>query len=46
MSEHFPFWVGQVDAENLPLWCGVVLLATIVVSVIILVIMIVKEIQE
>ena len=46
MSEHFPFWVGQVDTESLPPWCAVVLLATIIVSVILLAIAIIKEVQE
>ena len=46
MKQNFPFWVGQVDTEILPPWCAVVLLATIIVSVILLVIAIIKEAQE
>ena len=42
----FPFWVRQVDAESLPPWCAVALLATIIVSVILLVIAIIKGVQE
>jgi hypothetical protein len=43
MSVKFPFWIGQVDAESLPPWCGVVMLATIVVGILFLVVVIVKE---
>ena len=46
MKLNFPFWVGQVDAEGLPPWCGVILLITIIVSVVLLVIAIIKEVQE
>ena len=46
MKLNFPFWVGQVDTESLPPWCAVVLLATIIVSVILLVIAIIKEVQD
>lgn len=46
MKLGFPFWAGQVDAEGLPPWCGVILLITIIVSVVLLVIAIIKEVQE
>lgn len=46
MKQNFPFWVGQVDTESLPPWCAAVLLATIIVSVILFVIAIIKEVQE
>lgn len=45
MKLNFPFWVGQVDAD-LPPWCGVILLITIIVSVVLLVIAIIKEVQD
>lgn len=46
MKLNFPFWVGQVDAESLPPWCAVVLLVTVIVAIILMVIAIVKEVQE
>ena len=46
MKLSFPFWVGQVDAESLPPWCAVVLLVTVIVAIILMVIEIIKEVQE
>lgn len=46
MKLNFPFWVGQVDTEGLPPLCAVVLLATIIVSLILLIIAIIKEVLE
>lgn len=43
MKLEFPFWVGQVDAESLPPWCAVVLLATVIVAIILIVIALVCE---
>ena len=46
MKLSFPFWVGQVDTESLPPWCAVVLLATVIVAIVLMVIAIVREVQE
>ena len=43
MIAPFPFWIGQVDADKLPPWCGVVLLATIITSLVMIIFAIVKE---
>ena len=43
MIAPFPFWVGQVDADNLPPWCVIVLLATIITSLVLIIFTIVKE---
>ena len=46
MKLSFPFWVGQVDTESLPPWCVVVLLATIIVTIIFMVVALVREMRE
>lgn len=46
MKTSFPFWVGQVDAENIPTWCCIVLMITLVVSIIGLIVIVVKEWKE
>lgn len=43
MSEHFPFWVGQVDTESLPPWCAVVMLVTIVVMIVMLIVALIRS---
>lgn len=46
MKTSFPFWVGQVDPENLPTWCSIVLMITLVISIISLIVIAVKEWKE
>lgn len=46
MKLNFPFWVGQVDAESLPPWCAIVLLVTVIVSIILVVISLVRELRK
>lgn len=41
MSVLFPFWVGQVD--NLPPWCAVVMLVTIVAMIVILIVALIRS---
>lgn len=46
MKLSFPFWVGQVDTESLPPWCAAVLLVAVIVAIILMVVEIIKEVQE
>lgn len=43
MSVFFPFWVGQVDTTNLPPWCAVVMLVTIVAMIVILIVALIRS---
>ena len=43
MIVFFPFWVGQVDTTNLPPWCAVVMLVTIVVMIVILIVALIRS---
>ena len=39
----FPFWVVQVDTTNLPPWCAVVMLVTIVAMIVILIVALIRS---
>lgn len=39
----FPFWVGQVDTTNLPPWCAVVMLVTIVAMIVMLIVTLIRN---
>lgn len=43
MSVLFPFWVVQVDTTNLPPWCAVVMLVTIVAMIVILIVALIRS---
>ena len=43
MKLSFPFWVVQVDTTNLPPWCAVVMLVTIVVMIVILIVALIRS---
>lgn len=43
MKLSFPFWVGQVDTTNLPPWCAVVMLVTIVAMIVMLIVTLIRN---
>ena len=43
MKMSFPFWVVQVDTTNLPPWCAVVMLVTIVAMIVILIVALIRS---
>lgn len=43
MKLSFPFWVGQVDTTNLPPWCAVVMLVTIIAMIVMLIVTLIRN---
>lgn len=43
MKLSFPFWVGQVDTTNLPPWCAVVMLVTIITMIVLLIVALIRS---